>query len=231
MCPTPKSNTELWDAVYATDPEFTKKVAMRGGFTSIGGYYLVRKATERWGAYGSTWGLRECKYGYDCSADGAILALYLEAKFEYPGGSFDIASDIPYAPKDECRKKLRTDCIKKALSYLGFSADVFMGKFDDDRYVADMRRLHGGKVKAKTQPVAPAPQPKSLNAQIHAAGEEKGLNHADISTLAKRLYSNDNGEWIKSMAELSKDQAMDLLKYLKTTDVEQLQSDMFPADE
>ena len=41
---------------------------------------------------------------------------------------------------DEATKKALTNSICKGLSYLGFSADVYEGKFDDDKYVQAMRQ-------------------------------------------------------------------------------------------
>ncbi|MFQ5631094.1 MAG: hypothetical protein ACE5I1_20160, partial [bacterium] len=41
---------------------------------------------------------------------------------------------------DECIKKVVTDAETKALSKLGFNADVFLGLFDDSRYVDDLRK-------------------------------------------------------------------------------------------
>ena len=39
----------------------------------------------------------------------------------------------------EAPKKSLTDAIKKALSMLGFSADVFLGMFDDVNYVQQLQ--------------------------------------------------------------------------------------------
>ena len=36
---------------------------------------------------------------------------------------------------DDCIKKVATDALTKGLSKLGFNADVFMGRFDDNKYV------------------------------------------------------------------------------------------------
>ena len=35
-------------------------------------------------------------------------------------------------------KKIETDALTKALSKLGFNADVFMGRFDDHKYVEEI---------------------------------------------------------------------------------------------
>ena len=36
---------------------------------------------------------------------------------------------------DECTKKAMTDALTKGFSHLGLCADIFMGKFDDSKYV------------------------------------------------------------------------------------------------
>jgi len=41
-------------------------------------------------------------------------------------------------PDHDVLKKATTDGITKCLSYLGFNADVFTGKFDDNKYVQQM---------------------------------------------------------------------------------------------
>jgi len=40
---------------------------------------------------------------------------------------------------DEAPKKAMTDALTKAFSHLGVSADVFLGLFDNNKYVADMK--------------------------------------------------------------------------------------------
>jgi hypothetical protein len=40
---------------------------------------------------------------------------------------------------DDFFKKVATDALTKGLSKLGFNADVFMGKFDDNKYVNSLK--------------------------------------------------------------------------------------------
>jgi hypothetical protein len=137
---------KLWNAVNKTDPKHTKHVGQRGGFTAINAQSQMRAATAQWGPYGTEWGMEECVYGYVNSADGSPVEIWLEAIFRYPGGSFPISSDAKYRPGDDCRKKLLTDATTKALSKLGFNADIFLGEWDDNKYVAaDQPAKPGGK--------------------------------------------------------------------------------------
>ena len=72
--------------------------------------------------------------------------------------SFRINSSIGTHSKagkldDECYKKVSTDALTKGLSKLGFNADVFLGQWDDNRYVSQMKKEFAEKpVKDKHAP-------------------------------------------------------------------------------
>ena len=133
-------NMAIWTAVSSTDPKFTSRVQQRGGFTSIDAYFQIRQATELWGPYGFRWGLRNLRRTLEKDLEMAIL----DAEFFYPVEnetvSFEIGNSLFFVlksksgdkPDDEFIKKLETNTISKALSRLGFGADVFLGMFDDD---------------------------------------------------------------------------------------------------
>jgi len=138
------NNLELWNKVEKTNPEYTKSANVRGNkITAIAPQYQIKKATEQFGAYGQTWGFRTINIE-PCFADKG-LALFL-GEFFYPNGGFTISSSIGlYRDNaqtkidDDFAKKLETDALTKALSKLGFNADVFMGKFDDNKYVQSLK--------------------------------------------------------------------------------------------
>ena len=128
-------NMELWNQVCVTDPSHTKTVSQRGGYTTIDAQHQVQRATEIWGPYGKAWGVTDCEYGLIRNAAGEPVEMTMDAIFLYPGGSFPLGVDIAYRPNNDSRKKLLTNLTTKALSKLGFNADVFLGKFDDNQYV------------------------------------------------------------------------------------------------
>jgi hypothetical protein len=144
---TARNNLSLWDAVSTTDPSHTKHVNQRGGFTAIDAYSQIRRATEVWGPVGTGWGWTvEWADGPNCVI--ARVTAWYDAEsnaVSHVGcaswGSADrIDTDAP--------KKALTDGITKCLSLLGFNADVFMGKFDGNKYT--------------TAPAAPAAAPPNL---------------------------------------------------------------------
>ena len=66
-----------------------------------------------------------------------------KARFYYPGGDFPIHSTIVMLKAgrfdEDWAKKILTDITTKALSKLGFSADVFLGMYDDNKYVNSLK--------------------------------------------------------------------------------------------
>jgi hypothetical protein len=54
-------------------------------------------------------------------------------------GIVPIHSDIKVSQND-WSKKVATDALTKGLSLLGFNADVFLGKFEDNKYVQELKK-------------------------------------------------------------------------------------------
>jgi hypothetical protein len=140
-----KSNLELWNKVEKTNPSHTKSANVRGNkITAIAPQYQIKNATEQWGAYGSDWGFKAISFDYVMLELTGIVVFH--GVFYYPGAEFPITSSIS-AYKDGARtkpdadfaKKVETDALTKALSKIGFNADVFMGMYDDHKYVAMMQ--------------------------------------------------------------------------------------------
>ena len=138
------SNMELWQSVETTDPNYTKKVNQRGGFTAIGAQYQLMRATETFGPMGKGWGV---KGEHIQKWEDVGLAVY-QATLWYVVKDKEyyipIHSSIKYHTSgrvdDDFYKKVATDALTKGLSKLGFNADVFMGKFDDNKYVNQLKK-------------------------------------------------------------------------------------------
>lgn len=140
------NNMSIWNDVCETDPKYTKKVNQRGGFTAIGAQSQVMKATEMFGAFGHGWGVREERIDrwQDCGlvVYQATLWYQVVGKVKDKEGIIPLHSSIKYGSNgrvdDDFFKKVATDALTKGLSKLGFNADVFMGMFDDNKYVNNM---------------------------------------------------------------------------------------------
>ena len=77
-------------------------------------------------------------------------------------------------PDDEAFKKATTDGITKSLSYLGFSADIFMGRWDDSKYVEGLRKA--GQRQARRHRPAPVADPDQGGRQPARAEGREELN-------------------------------------------------------
>jgi hypothetical protein len=136
---------DLWNKVDTPDPKYTKKVSMRGGFTSVSPQYMIKLATQQFGSYGKGFGLSVSNM--DFSLVGEFRVVLHNAVFFYISegsrNEFPITNTIEIVSKNgnvdtDFAKKLETNTVSKALSKLGFAADVYMGMFDDGEYVNDI---------------------------------------------------------------------------------------------
>lgn len=154
-------NTQLWQAVAKTDPAFTKQFSRGGGFkgTATNATYLARKATEQFGPCGIGWGVQvvdeEMIEGAPLLVEGQVVAHErihkVRAKLWYvrdgQRGEVEQFGQTQMVGKnkngfftdEEAPKKSLTDAMSKCLSLLGFSADIHLGLYDDNKYVAELR--------------------------------------------------------------------------------------------
>lgn len=158
-------NTAIWDQVYKTDPAHTKQATVSGQkITSISGMAMIMRATEVFGPVGTGWGWEVAEerfdkggpifdeskdkdgkvsrevIGYETGHTIKIRLWYMqdgEQKeiYQYGCTPFMYRSKWGITTDTEAPKKSLTDAIKKALSMLGFSADIFLGMFDDRDYL------------------------------------------------------------------------------------------------
>jgi hypothetical protein len=150
--PPPNPNMELWNRLCRTDPAKTKKVkksATSREFTAIDAHSQVMAATEQWGPCGGAWGF-SWEWIPDPDLWLATVTLRYPAKMDalgHVGNAMEYkVSQIGSAKRknkwgtdDDAPKKAITDGLTKCFSYTGMNADVFMGKFDDNKYVAALR--------------------------------------------------------------------------------------------
>ena len=169
MAKETNNNLELWNKVEKTNPKYTKNAKLSGmNITAISPQYQIMNVTEQFGSYGQTWGFKNIELDYSLvntpfkrekkegvypnqkvvGLEDAVMGLVVfKAIFFYPQGEFPIINSISLFTNNEMTKlddnfakKVETDALTKAISKLGFNADIFMGKFDDIRYVEEMKK-------------------------------------------------------------------------------------------
>ena len=134
-------NLALWNAVSKTNPAHTKRVNQRGGFTAIAAHSQIMEATRQFGPIGIGW-------GYDASLPMLLDGLVTVSVTLWHGSRDNYFGPMPGAAElrgsngkidHDAPKKATTDALTKLLSQLGFNADVFLGLFDDSKYVQQVQ--------------------------------------------------------------------------------------------
>lgn len=209
-------NMRIWDAVQKTDPRHTKLVEMgQRKFTSIDAHYQVMLATKTFGPVGQGW-------GYDVlhsivSAGTVILAaadvsIWFTSRENCYGPIRGMAELLSAKGRidDDAAKKATTDALTKGLSHLGFNADVFLGRFDDNKYVAALKAdiakeeapVITEEAKAKAADFRTAIASASTEPQLVDIGKslaKSGLDESLRNSL-RELYSVKHAEFKTSKA-------------------------------
>jgi len=158
------TNMRIWEQVQTTDTRYTKNAEVGGQkITSLNGTAMVMKATEMFGPVGIGWGWRVLEERFDdghevfagegekriCLGREIGHTVKIQLWFMQDGQRGEVeqygCTRYQYKTKygmttdGEAPKKSLTDAIKKALSMLGFSVDVFLGMFDDVNYVQQLQ--------------------------------------------------------------------------------------------
>lgn len=196
------TNMQIWDQVEKSDIDHTKAVPYGSfKFTAIDAQSQLKRATEIFGPCGLGWGTRHETFEPIVvdPADPHYTLLKYQAQFFWKlgdqEGCFDIASDIELfeKSKNEWRrttdpvKKCRTDAVTKALSWLGFNADVFLGKFEDQKY---MKQLQEEKqIEKKQQAAGSALASADKLETIQRLAGQVGLAGAEFAQYLREKHS------------------------------------------
>lgn len=185
-------NLALWRLNETTDPAHTKPVRIGKDMTAIDTYYQIKRATETFGPIGEGWGWNleeEVVEGIGKAGGNVIVAKCKVTVWYVPpdGGREErcycgpvvatnkLVDDKGYVD-DEAFKKATSDGITKSLSYLGFSADIFMGLWDDQKYVERLKTEFSQKAAAQK-----ARLPEILTKAVEKLPEVKDLQELDIT--------------------------------------------------
>ena len=147
---------KIWNQLSETDPKYTKGFKKGGGFsgTAINPTYGIKKLTEAFGACGVGWGDEIIESRFDEGnwinekdrevIHTIILKLWYmtdDVRHEVVGvGTTAFVSSNKYGvfTDEEYFKKTMTDALSNASKKLGLSADIFMGLYDDSKYLNEV---------------------------------------------------------------------------------------------
>jgi len=185
-------NLSIWNKLGRTDPAHTKGFKRAGGFsgTAIKPIYTDQKMTEVFGPCGDGWGYSEPTFQLVPAPDGQT-AVYCWLSVWYRktdgtrsepvhgvGGDFAVKKfSSGMVVDDEGFKKAFTDALGNAMKHLGMSADVHMGRFDDSKYVAELKREFSSQKQDQGDP-------DKASLEFVAACKKRIADAPDTATLA-----------------------------------------------
>jgi len=164
-------NLAIWNALSKTDPAHTKSFSRAGGFkgTALKPIWIIKMMTDRFGPAGVGWGVNEPSFQV-VPADGEILVYCTVSAWHGDRANllWGVGGDKVTAKRnsgsfndDEAFKKAFTDAVNNALKSLGVGADIHMGQFEDDKYVATVAR----EFEEAAKPAPPPPETPINEAQ------------------------------------------------------------------
>jgi hypothetical protein len=147
-----QDNLSLWNKVQTSKSETLKGVNLGRKFKSINAHSQVMAATEQFGPMGLGWGyeptyeeifgMLRCQLKMWAIIDGQRSEFYSEGGCAIEPVAGTDARSIRKAgmANSDIFKNATTDALTKGLSVLGFNADVFLGLWDDNKYVQEQKR-------------------------------------------------------------------------------------------
>lgn len=147
------NNKALWERVCMTNPAAVKPITGKQyQGNSPKPYWLIERATEEFGPVGVGWGVVVKSERFERLGEFDVLHVAVVSIWYMHNGvrteTFDQMGGTKAAYKtakgalmvdEDAGKKSVTDGMVKCLSMIGFAGDIFSGRWDDSKYVAEAK--------------------------------------------------------------------------------------------
>lgn len=243
-------NLKIWQTFADIDPQFTKPItgkAYKG--TSPNPQYVIMCLTNLFGPVGQGFGWEVLSDGFERLGDEVLHWCRIrfwhtsrENWFEAYGQTKAVlkTSNGPRVDEDAPKKSL-TDAIVKAASQLGIAANIFLGRWDDQKYVATVNEGFRDKEEPHTTDQIPDAGRREVAQQkdrVSYAEMKRGLaaieqDLLDCKTTTavkkcaegwKHIFERDG--WTRDYVDVARDKFAARIQEIKSTEAE----DVFPGD-
>lgn len=205
-------NLHLWERFADIDPKFTKPITgkpYKG--TSPNPHYIIRCLTEMFGPVGVGFGWLVEAEGFQPLGEEVLHWCRIrfwhgdpsQPGFSAYGQTKALAKTKNGLSLDEdAPKKSLTDAITKAASQVGVAANIFLGRWDDSKYVAEVNAEYRAEEKpAPKSDVAPK-QPSEVDQRV-AGNLIAALRQTGPGVVADPKFARDLGMLRKNSPELA----------------------------
>lgn len=185
-------NLAVWEKFADIDPKFTKPItgkSYRG--TSPNPQYVVMCLTELFGPVGKGFGWEVVSEGFTPLGEEILHWCRIHfwhgdrsQWFESYGQTKALMKTKNGLMSDEdAPKKSLTDAIVKAASHIGIAANIFLGRWDDQKYVAEVDKEYRQEEREEQKP-------KKQDKPISAAEQKRQLLEIDKDLLDANTYAD-----------------------------------------
>lgn len=229
-------NLALWRQVEKTPLDQTKEITGKSyKGTSPKPYYLVQKATETFGPIGIGWGFTIEDERIEEGAGGERMSIArVKVWFKWNGerGEVEHIGGTSFSgtrrngnvfTDEDAPKKSVTDALIKALSMIGFAGDIFMGRYDDSKYVAELKE--DAREQSQPKPVSAAEQKRGLEEIERELLDCATLMAVDKCAEGWRFIAKRDG-WSKDYLAIAGDKFKARKAAIQNADAD----DIFPGD-
>ena len=209
-------NLKLWNTWADIDPKYTKKITGKPyQGTSPSPQYVIKCLTDMFGPIGVGWGLHVKAEGFTPLADEILHWCRVEFWHTDRANTFEAYGQTKALMKthnglksdEDAPKKSFTDALVKAASYIGVASNIFLGRWDDQRYVDDVKAAFNDNAPA-TEPEQPKDRdPVAIRDSLLAAIKKNGVKakgNAKFQSAHNWLIENDppkGGEITKALTD------------------------------
>lgn len=138
-------NLTQWNKFADIDPSFTKPITGKDyKGTSPNAHYIIRCLTEMFGPVGQGFGWRVLQEGIERFEETSIHWCRIEFWHTDRANTFEAYGQTKMAYRtskgqmkvdEDAPKKSMTDAITKSAAQVGIAANIFLGRWDDNKYV------------------------------------------------------------------------------------------------
>lgn len=224
------NNMAIWSAADKTPVEYTKPVQYPYPHTSINTYAPMMRATELFGPEGGRWGFEiledELRQGapiqFNKEGDPTVYSQNHHIRIRlwvndesgnqiaetFAAGAtkyiyFDKKNQV-VVDDEEAFKKTESDARKKALSWLGFGADVYLGMFDDADYLHEITTNASiEKDKKKDDADAKWIESKSRSVKLMKSATSKNEATGIYRDITRQATARNDNAFVKNITTLT----------------------------
>lgn len=214
-------NLSTWNRFADIDPAFTKPITGKSyKGTSPNPQYVIRCLTELFGPVGKGFGWTVLQEGFEPLGEEILHWCRIQFWHGNRDNAFESYGQTKALMKtknglmsdEDAPKKSLTDAIVKAASHIGIAANIFLGRWDDQKYVQsvadDFREKEGGQTSPPSKKDARPIYAKLVEDMRKCKSKDdvrRWISDPDVRTLRQQLPADWDAKLREEAAQHGRD--------------------------